>query len=164
MIMGGLNEHVTTIISIFFGTGGIVYAVVSRILDKKKYQQEVRSATAEADMKGDEFWKQRYDVLQKEVENKDAWWRARYDSLYQECEHERRLTNEIITAFRKELNEMYNDYEKQRESERQKYDDLMEQYRAFKDESIIKEREYRNRISALEDLVTKYEKQLEAKK
>jgi hypothetical protein len=64
--MEWLNEHVTTIISIFFGTGGIVYAVVSRILDKKKYEQEVRGATAEADIKGDEFWKQRYDVLQKE--------------------------------------------------------------------------------------------------
>ena len=159
-----LNENVTTIISIFFGTGGVVYAVVSRILDRKKYDQEVRGATAEADMKGEEFWKQRYDVLQKEVENKDTWWKVRYDSLYQEYENERHLTNEIINSFRNELNEMRNDYEKQREIERQKYDKLMEQYRAFEEESSVKEHEYRDRISALEELVTKYEKRLGAKK
>lgn len=162
--MEWLNEHVTTVVSVFFGTGGIIYAVVSRILDKKKYEQEVRNATAEADMKGDEFWKQRYDVLQKEVENKDAWWKARYDALHQEYEHERHLTNEIITSFRNELNDMRNDYEKQRDAERQKYDKLMEQYRAFEEESCIKEHEYRERIIALEDLVTKYEKRLGAKK
>lgn len=159
-----LNEHVTTIISIFFGTGGVIYAVVSRILDRKKYDQEVRGATAEADMKGEEFWKQRYDVLQKEVENKDTWWKVRYDSLYQEYENERHLTNEIINSFRNELNEMRNDYEKQREIERQKYDKLMEQYRAFEEESSVKEHEYRDRISALEELVTKYEKRLGSKK
>ena len=159
-----LNEHVTTIISIFFGTGGVVYAVVSRILDRKKYDQEVRGVTAEADMKGEEFWKQRYDVLQKEVENKDTWWKVRYDSLYQEYENERHLTNEIINSFRNELNEMRNDYEKQREIERQKYDKLMEQYRAFEEESSVKEHEYRDRISALEELVTKYEKRLGSKK
>ena len=159
-----LNENVTTIISIFFGTGGVVYAVVSRILDRKKYDQEVRGATADADMKGEEFWKQRYDVLQKEVENKDTWWKVRYDSLYQEYENERHLTNEIINSFRNELNEMRNDYEKQREIERQKYDKLMEQYRAFEEESSVKEHEYRDRISALEELVTKYEKRLGSKK
>ena len=159
-----LNEHVTTIISILFGTGGVVYAVVSRILDRKKYDQEVRGATAEADMKGEEFWKQRYDVLQKEVENKDTWWKVRYDSLYHEYENERHLTNEIINSFRNELNEMRNDYEKQREIERQKYDKLMEQYRAFEEESSVKEHEYRDRISALEELVTKYEKRLGSKK
>ena len=159
-----LNENVTTIISIFFGTGGVVYAVVSRILDRKKYDQEVRGATAEADMKGEEFWKQRYDVLQKEVDNKDTWWKVRYDSLYQEYENERHLTNEIINSFRNELNEMRNDYEKQREIERQKYDKLMEQYRAFEEESSVKEHEYRDRISALEELVTKYEKRLGSKK
>lgn len=159
-----LNENVTTIISIFFGTGGVVYAVVSRILDRKKYDQEVRGATAEADMKGEEFWKQRYDVLQKEVENKDTWWKVRYDSLYHEYENERHLTNEIINSFRNELNEMRNDYEKQREIERQKYDKLMEQYRAFEEESSVKEHEYRDRISALEELVTKYEKRLGSKK
>ena len=159
-----LNENVTTIISIFFGTGGVVYAVVSRILDRKKYDQEVRGATAEADMKGEEFWKQRYDVLQKEVENKDTWWKVRYDSLYHEYENERHLTNEIINSFRNELNEMRNDHEKQREIERQKYDKLMEQYRAFEEESSVKEHEYRDRISALEELVTKYEKRLGSKK
>ena len=59
---------------------------------------------------------------------------------------------------------MRNDYEKQREIERQKYDKLMEQYRAFEEESSVKEHEYRDRISALEELVTKYEKRLGAKK
>ena len=162
--MEWLNEPVVTVISILFGSGSIVYAVVSRILDKKKYEQEVRNATAEADIKGDEFWKQRYDVLQKEVENKDTWWKARYDSLYQEYEHERRLTNEIITSFRNELNEMRNDYEKQRELERQKYNKLMEQYRTFEAESNEKETEYRDRISALEELVDKYEKRLGTRK
>lgn len=162
--MEWLNEPFVTVISILFGSGSIVYAVVSRILDKKKYEQEVRNATAEADIKGDEFWKQRYDVLQKEVENKDTWWKARYDSLYQEYEHERRLTNEIITSFRNELNEMRNDYEKQRELERQKYNKLMEQYRTFEAESNEKETEYRERISALEELVDKYEKRLGTRK
>ena len=85
--MEWLNENVVSIISVFFGAGGIVYAIVTRLLDRKKYSQEVRTATSEADLKGDEFWKQRYDVLQKEVENKDNWWKDRYDALYKEYEN-----------------------------------------------------------------------------
>ena len=119
--MEWLNENVVSIISVFFGAGGIVYAIVTRLLDRKKYSQEVRPATSEADLKGDEFWKQRYDVLQKEVENKDNWWKDRYDALYKEYENERTLSNEIVKSFRTELNEMRNDYEQQRELERQKY-------------------------------------------
>lgn len=159
--MEWLNENVVSIVSILFGTGGIIYAVVTHFLDKKKYDQEVRKDAAEADIKGDEFWKQRYDVLQKEVENKDTWWKQRYDALYKEYENERTLSNEIVKSFRTELNEMRNDYEKQRELERQKYDKLMEQYKTFQEESEKKEHEYKERINTLEQLVSKYEKRLE---
>ena len=162
--MEWLNENVVSIISVFFGTGGIGYAVVTRLLDRKKYSQEVRTATSEADLKGDEFWKQRYDVLQKEVENKDNWWKDRYDALYKEYENERTLSNEIVKSFRTELNEMRNDYEQQRELERQKYDKLMEQYHTFEEESKKRESEYKERIATLEDLVSKYERRLESKK
>lgn len=162
--MEWLNENVVSIISVFFGTGGVVYAIVTRLLDRKKYSQEVRTATSEADLKGDEFWKQRYDVLQKEVENKDNWWKDRYDALYKEYENERTLSNEIVKSFRTELNEMRNDYEQQRELERQKYDKLMEQYRTFEEESKKRESEYKERIATLEDLVSKYERRLESKK
>lgn len=162
--MEWLNENVVSIISVFFGTGGIVYAIATRLLDRKKYSQEVRTATSEADLKGDEFWKQRYDVLQKEVENKDNWWKDRYDALYKEYENERTLSNEIVKSFRTELNEMRNDYEQQRELERQKYDKLMEQYRTFEEESKKRESEYKERIATLEDLVSKYERRLESKK
>ena len=159
--MEWLNENAVSIVSILFGTGGIIYAVVTHFLDKKKYDQEVRKDAAEADIKGDEFWKQRYDVLQKEVENKDTWWKQRYDALYKEYENERTLSNEIVKSFRTELNEMRNDYEKQRELERQKYDKLMEQYKTFQEESDKKEHEYKERINTLEQLVSKYEKRLE---
>ena len=159
--MEWLNENAVSIVSVLFGTGGIVYAIVTHFLDKKKYDQEVRKDAAEADIKGDEFWKQRYDVLQKEVENKDTWWKARYDALYKEYENERTLSNEIVRSFRTELNEMRNDYEKQRELERQKYDKLMEQYKTFQEESEKKEHEYKERINTLEQLVSKYEKRLE---
>lgn len=159
--MEWLNENVVSIVSILFGTGSIIYAVVTHFLDKKKYDQEVRKDAAEADIKGDEFWKQRYDILQKEVENKDTWWKQRYDALYKEYENERTLSNEIVKSFRTELNEMRNDYEKQRELERQKYDKLMEQYKTFQEESDKKEHEYKERINTLEQLVSKYEKRLE---
>ena len=76
------SENMVEIISLLFGAGGIGYAVIARIIDRKKYQQELREATAEADIKTDDFWKKRYDVLQKEVENKDGWWKERYDTLY----------------------------------------------------------------------------------
>ncbi len=159
--MEWLNENAVSIVSVLFGTGGIIYAIVTHFLDKKKYDQEVRKDAAEADIKGDEFWKQRYNVLQKEVENKDTWWKQRYDALYKEYENERTLSNEIVKSFRTELNEMRNDYEKQRELERQKYDKLMEQYKTFQEESDKKEHEYKERINTLEQLVSKYEKRLE---
>lgn len=153
-------ENTFSIISLIFGTGGIGYALVSKFLDRKKYEQEVRDASAEADIKGDEFWKKRYDVLQKEGETKDTWWKSRYDALYLEYQNERKLSNEIIVSFRSELNIMRIDYEKQREAEKQKYNQLFEQYKNFEEESQRREKEYKQRISQLEELVSKYEKKI----
>lgn len=158
--MEWLSENLFGLISLLFGAGGIGYAVISKILDGKKYEQEVRNATAEADIKGDDFWKKRYDVLQKEVENKDSWWKERYDTLYNEYQNERKLSNEIVKSFRTELNEMRSDYDKQREIEKMKYDKLMEQYRGFEEESQKREQEYKQRISQLENLVASYEQRL----
>ncbi len=155
-----MNEQLINIVSLIFGTGGIGYAIIARILDKRKYAQEVREATAQADIKGDEFWKQRYDVLQKEVQSKDDWWKERYDSLYAEYQNERKLSNEIVKSFRNELEEMRSDYEKQRELERAKYDKLMEQYKLFEEESQKREAEYKQRITQLEKIVEGYEQRL----
>jgi hypothetical protein len=158
--MGWLSDNLFGIISLLFGAGGIGYAVVSRVLDRKKYAQEVRVSQADADIKEDDFWKKRYDVLQAEVDNKDSWWKERYDALYAEYQNERKLSNEIVKSFRTELNEMRADYEKQRELEKMKYDKLMEQYRSFEEESQKRETEYKQRISQLEDLVASYEQRL----
>ena len=158
--MEWLSENLFGLISLLFGAGGIGFAVISKILDRKKDEQEVRTASAEADMKGDDFWKKRYDVLQKEVENKDSWWKERYDTLYNEYQNERKLSNEIVKSFRTELNEMRSDYDKQRELEKMKYDKLMEQYRSFEEESQKREHEYKQRISQLENLVASYEQRL----
>ena len=158
--MEWLSENLFGLISLLFGAGGIGFAVISKILDRKKYEQEVRTASAEADMKGDDFWKKRYDVLQKEVENKDSWWKERYDTLYNEYQNERKLSNEIVKSFRTELNEMRSDYDKQRELEKMKYDKLMEQYRSFEEASQKREHEYKQRISQLENLVASYEQRL----
>lgn len=158
--MNWLSENLFGLISLLFGVGGIGYAFISRILDRKKYEQEVRNATAEADIKGDDFWKKRYDVLQQEVDNKDSWWKERYDTLYNEYQNERKLSNEIVKTFRTELNEMRDDYDKQRELEKMKYDKLLEQYRALEEESQQREQEYKQRIQQLENLVSTYEQRL----
>lgn len=155
-----LSENLFEFMSLLFGASGIGYAIISKFLDKKKYEQEVRNAAAEADIKSDDFWKQRYDILNKEVENKDVWWKERYDTLYSEYQNERKLGNDIVKSFRAELNEMRNDYEKQRELEKSKYDKLMEQYRSFEEESQRREREYKCRISQLEELIASYEQRL----
>ena len=147
------NNYIIEIFSILFGTGGIVYAIVTHFLNKKKYVQEVREASVDADIKGDTFWKQRYDVLQKEVDSKDNWWKERYDALYKEYQSERTLSNDILKSFRDELAEIREDYERQKEAERQRYEEL-------RVESIRKETEYKNRITQLEELVKGYEKRL----
>lgn len=158
--MGWFSENITEIVSLVFGAGGIGAAIVTRILNKRKYEQEIANAQVEVDAKEDDFWKKRYDVLQAEVDNKDSWWKERYDALYTEYQNERKLSNEIVKSFRSELNEMRNDYEKQRELEKMKYDKLMEQYRNFEEESQQREREYKARISQLEALVEGYERRL----
>lgn len=147
------NNYIIEIFSILFGTGGIIYAIVTHFLNKKKYVQEVREASVNADIKGDTFWKQRYDVLQKEVDSKDNWWKERYDALYKEYQNERTLSNDILKSFRDELAEIREDYERQKEAERQRYEEL-------RVESIRKETEYKNRITQLEELVKGYEKRL----
>ena len=48
--MEWLNENAVSIVSVLFGTGGIIYAIVTHFLDKKKYEQEVRKVAAEADI------------------------------------------------------------------------------------------------------------------
>lgn len=158
--MSWFTDNAFEIISLFFGTSGIGYAVITRMMNKRKYEQELLQAQTEIDAKEDDFWKKRYDVLQAEVDNKDSWWKERYDALYAEYQNERKLSNEIVKSFRTELNEMRTDYEKQRELEKMKYDKLMEQYRSFEEESKKRETEYKQRISQLEKLVESYEKRL----
>jgi hypothetical protein len=155
LILNGVDTF--SIISLVFGTGGIGYAIISKILDRKKYAQEVRDASAQADLKGDEFWKKRYDVLQQEVESKNAWWKERYDTLYTEYQHERKLSNDIIVSFRSELNDMRTSYEEQRELEKQKYGQLLEQYHSLEEESQKREREHKQKILQLEEMIAKYE-------
>lgn len=58
------------VISLLFGAGGIGYAIVARMLDRKKYDQEVRCSQADADLKGEEFWKGRYDTLMAELDKR----------------------------------------------------------------------------------------------
>lgn len=158
--MEWLLDNLFGIISLLFGGGGIIYTIISKILDRKKYNQEVRSAEAEANLKDDDFWKKRYDVLQREKDDKDAWWKERYNTLYNEYQNERKLSNEIVKSFRIELNDIRSDYEAQRELEKTKYDNLMEQYRRLEEESQEREKQYKQRISQLEDLVTSYENRL----
>lgn len=160
MIMSWLDDNTFNLLSLFFGTSGLGYAIITRILNKKKYEQELRKTQSDIDAKEDDFWKKRYDVLQAEVNNKDTWWKERYDALYAEYQNEHKLSNEIVKSFRTELDEMRNDYEKQRELEKMKYDKLMEQYKNFEDESKRREEEYKQRISQLEKLVENYERRL----
>lgn len=158
--MNWFSEHITEVVSILFGSGGIIFAIVNKLLDRKKYEQEVRNASADADIHTDEFWKKRYDVLNSEMQNKDAWWRERYDNLYNEFQNERKLSNDIIKNFRTELNEIREDYERQHEIDNEKYNALMQQYRNYQNEVERKSQEQIARICQLEKLVSEYEKRL----
>lgn len=113
--MNWFSENIVTILSLLFGTGGVGFAVIQHFLNRKKYNQEVRQESFSADIKSDEFWKNRYDVLNEELKDKDTWWKERYDNLYHELQEERKLSNEIIKNFRTELNEIREDYEQQRD-------------------------------------------------
>lgn len=158
--MNWFSENAIEIFSILFGTGGIVYAIINRILDRKKYNQEVRRASVDTDIQTDEFWKTRYDVLNEEMKNKDLWWRERYDNLYSEFQNERKLSNEIIKNFRNELNEIREDYERQHDIDNKRYKDLMQQYKDYQAEVERKSSEQIARICQLEALVEDYEKRL----
>lgn len=158
--MEWLHENAFSVISLIFGTGSIGYAIISRILDRRKYEQEVRQASATADVKSDEFWKARYDVLNGEMKSKDTWWKERYDNLYSELQNERKLSNEMVKNFRTELNEIRADYEKQRELDKQKYNELMQQYERFQEQSNHTNLDQIKRINQLEMLVEEYEKRL----
>ena len=59
MADGNFTTTIFPVISLLFGAGGIGYAIVARMLDRKKYAQEVRYSQADADLKGEEFWKGR---------------------------------------------------------------------------------------------------------
>jgi hypothetical protein len=148
------------IFSLVFGSGGIAYGVIVHFLTKKKFDQEVRSLKADADLKGDNFWKQRYDTLQGELDSRDNWWKERYDKLDKDYEEERRTNIEMVKNFRSEINQMRTDYETQRDSERQRYDALLNQYREFERESERKEQEYKSRITKLEFMLSKYERKI----
>lgn len=145
------------VISLLFGVGSIGYAVVARMLDRKKYEQEVRASQADADLKGEEFWKGRYDVLAAELDKKESWWKERYDNLYQEVQNERRLSNEMMTNFRNELNKIRDEYEAQRQADRDKYNRLMEEFRTHECEANRAAEEYKRRISDLEASIVAYE-------
>lgn len=145
------------VISLLFGAGGIGYAIVARMLDRKKYEQEVRASQADADLKGEEFWKGRYDVLAAELDKKESWWKERYDNLYQEVQNERRLSNEMMTNFRNELNKIRDEYEAQRQADRDKYNRLMEEFRTQEREANRAAEEYKRRISDLEASIVAYE-------
>lgn len=153
-------ESLSNIIGVLFGAGGIIYAIVMHFVEKKKYEAEVKELQANADIKTDEFWKNRYDVLNTEMQNKDAWWKERYDNLYEELQNERKLSNEIVSSFRSELNEIRDDYERQRDIDKKKYSDLLEQYNKFQEESTRQNSENLKRIGQLEKLVAEYEKRL----
>jgi hypothetical protein len=161
--MGWINENIVELVSVLFGAGGIGFAIITHLLDRKKYQQEVRQVSADADIRADEFWKNRYDVLNAEMQNKDTWWRERYDNLYQELQNERKLSNEIIKNFRAELNEIREDYEKQHSADNEKYEALMRKYKEYQDEVENKNREQMSRICQLENLVAEYEKKINRK-
>lgn len=161
--MKWLSNEVVTILSLIFGAGGIGYIFVSKMLDRRRYVQEVREAKADADIKSDEFWKNRYDILQKELESKENWWKNRYDTLYVEYQNERKLSNEIIVTFRAELAEIRQSYEEQREIEREKYKQLLEQYKSLEEDSKKREIEYKRRINQLELTIIEYEQRLNKK-
>lgn len=148
------------IVSLLFGAGGIGYAFLARFLDRKKYEQEVRSSKADADLRGEEFWKGRYDVLVSEMKDKDAWWKERYDNLYQEVQNERKLSNEMMTTFRNELNKIRDEYEAQRNTDREKYNKLMEEFRKQECDANRAAEEYKARINELEAAISRYEEQL----
>lgn len=161
--MEWMSDSLWNMLGVLFGTGGILYAVIMHFVERRKYKAEVKELQANADIKTDEFWKNRYDVLNTEMQNKDAWWKERYDNLYEELQNERKLSNEIVSSFRSELNEIRGDYERQHEIDKKKYGELLEQYNRFQEESNEQNLENMRRINQLEKLVAEYENRLNIK-
>lgn len=155
-----INDNILSILSLLFGTGGVGFAMISRVLYRKKYDQEVRQAIADADLKSDAFWKSRYDVLNEEIKSKDEWWRNRYTNVYNELQNERQLSNEIIKSFRAELSEIRGDYENQRKIDKDKYNELLSQYEEYRKETYAQNELSLKRINQLENLVSEYEHKL----
>lgn len=160
MADGTFMTTIFPIISLLFGAGGIGYAVVARMLDRKKYAQEVRCSQADADLKGEEFWKGRYDTLMNELDKKESWWKERYNNLYQEVQNERKLSNEMMTNFRNELNKIRDEYEAQRQADHDKYNRLMEEFRTQEREANKAAEDYKRRINELEASITAYEEMI----
>ena len=164
MADGNFMTTIFPVISLLFGAGGIGYAIVARMLDRKKYAQEVRYSQADADLKGEEFWKGRYDTLMAELDKKESWWKGRYDNLYQEVQNERKLSNEMMTNFRNELNKIREEYEAQRQADRDKYNRLMEEFRAQEHEASQAAEVYKKRINELEASIMAYEEMIKSGK
>lgn len=160
MADGTFMTTIFPIISLLFGAGGIGYAVVARMLDRKKYAQEVRCSQADADLKGEEFWKGRYDTLMNELDKKESWWKERYNNLYQEVQNERKLSSEMMMNFRNELNKIRDEYEAQRQADRDKYNRLMEEFRTQEREANKAAEDYKRRINELEASITAYEEMI----
>lgn len=158
-----MTENIVTILGVLLGSGGIVTAIVAHFLDIRKFNNEVKSGCIDLDIKSDDFWKKRYDILNKELHDKDTWWKERYDSLYGQLQNERNLSNDIVKTLRQELSEIKKDYEEQHTRDEEKYNVLVKQYEQFKQETAERNKVQMERINQLELLVDSYEQKINDK-
>lgn len=158
-----MTENIVTILGVLLGSGGIVTAIVVHFLDIRKFNNEVKSGRIDLDIKSDDFWKKRYDILNKELQDKDTWWKERYDSLYGQLQNERNLSNDIVKTLRQELSEIKKDYEEQHTRDEEKYNVLVKQYEQFKQETAERNKVQMERINQLELLVDSYEQKINDK-
>ena len=99
-----------------------------------------------------------------ELDKKESWWKERYNNLYQEVQNERKLSNEMMTNFRNELNKIRDEYEAQRQADRDKYNRLMEEFRTQEREANKAAEDYKRRINELEASITAYEEMIKSGK
>lgn len=158
-----MTENIVTIFGVLLGSGGIITAIVTHFLDIRKFNNEVKSGRIDLDIKSDDFWKKRYDILNKELQDKDTWWKERYDSLYGQLQNERNLSNDIVKTLRQELSEIKKDYEEQHTMDEEKYNALVKQYEQFKQETAERNKVQMERINQLELLVDSYEQKINDK-
>jgi DNA repair exonuclease SbcCD ATPase subunit len=154
------ENNLITVFSVLFGSGSIAYLIINKLFSRAKYNQEVRKVEKEVDLQSDEFWKKRYEVLEKENKDKDAWWKERYENLYSELQTERGQNNEIFKNFREQLSEIRQDYENQIKSHKEKYNNLFKEYQNALQQSDEESRRFNNRINSLEEIIKAYEKKL----